>query len=164
MECNLKQKMTGTNLLESGGPEVSSEAVRGDTNSSRPGGASSQVGKLFADLFTRPQPAPQTPSQQPIPSESAAPTEAVRTIAASVAPPRIPGTLAESGLQLSQIADLVLKQLYLHGTLLGGDVARATRLPFALVDEALRVLREQKCIEIASGDLVGRVSFRFALT
>jgi len=78
--------------------------------------------------------------------------------------PRSPATLAECGLQLGLIADLVLKQLYLHGTLLGGDIARATRLPFSIVDEALRALRDQKCIEVASGDLVGRVSYRFALT
>jgi predicted ATPase with chaperone activity len=65
---------------------------------------------------------------------------------------------------LGLIADLVLKQLYLHGTMLGGDLARATRLPFSIVDEALRTMRDQKCIEVASGDLVGRVSYRFALT
>ncbi|MBS0201920.1 MAG: ATPase [Planctomycetes bacterium] len=82
----------------------------------------------------------------------------------SVPAPRSPSSLAECGLQLGQIADLVLKQLYLHGTLLGGDIARATRLPFSIVDEALRSLRDQKCIEVASGDLVGRVSYRFALT
>lgn len=117
---------------------------------------SSQVGKLYADLFSKPLPAD-------LLGEAAAKPDSPKPIAA-VAAPRSPTTLAECGLQLGQIADLVLKQLYLHGTLLGGDIARATRLPFSIVDEALRALRDQKCIEVASGDLVGRVSYRFALT
>jgi predicted ATPase with chaperone activity len=116
--------------------------------------ASSQVGQLYADLFTKPA----SPDKSRSNEKSAGP------IAPSVPAPRTPTTLAECGLQLGHIADLVLKQLYLHGTLLGGDIARATRLPFSIVDEALRALRDQKCIEVASGDLVGRVSYRFALT
>lgn len=114
--------------------------------------ASSQVGKLYADLFTKPADKPKVNER---PSSPSIPT---------VTAPRSPTTLAECGLQLGHIADLVLKQLYLHGTLLGGDIARATRLPFSIVDEALRAMRDQKCIEVASGDLVGRVSYRFALT
>lgn len=120
--------------------------------------ASSQVGQLYEDLFTKPAPAPiPTEKSKPAANGAARPATTVRA-------PRTPTTLAECGLQLGHIADLVLKQLYLHGTLLGGDIARATRLPFSIVDEALRTLRDQKCIEVASGDLVGRVSYRFALT
>jgi len=126
----------------------------GDVNATSPrAGGTSQVGKLYADLFTRPLQSMPELSREPGPS-------AVSTVPA----PPSPTTLADSGLQLGQIADLVLKQLYLHGTMLGGDLARATRLPFPIVDEALRAMREQKCIEVASGDLVGRVSYRFALT
>lgn len=117
------------------------------------GGTTSQVGKLYADLFAKPTSRISEPIRESAPS----------TPSLVPAPPS-PTTLAESGLQLGQIADLVLKQLYLHGTMLGGDLARATRLPFPIVDEALRAMRDQKCIEVASGDLVGRVSYRFALT
>lgn len=121
----------------------------------RSSASSSQVGKLYADLFSKPNTARMT---------FAEPVATAARTAPSVTAPRSPATLAECGLQLGQIADLVLKQLYLHGTLLGGDIARATRLPFSIVDEALRAMRDQKCIEVASGDLVGRVSYRFALT
>ena len=121
-------------------------------------GAASQVGKLYADLFSKPQSA----GERIRAKEQA--TDGGDQPAVSVAAPRSPSTLADCGLQLGLIADLVLKQLYLHGTLLGGDIARATRLPFSIVDEALRSMRDQKCIEVASGDLVGRVSYRFALT
>lgn len=119
---------------------------------------SSEVGKLYADLFSRPQ---QPDHKHRAKGDSAERGEQIRE---AVPAPRSPTTLAECGLQLGLIADLVLKQLYLHGTLLGGDIARATRLPFSIVDEGLRTLRDQKCIEVASGDLVGRVSYRFALT
>lgn len=116
--------------------------------------SASQVGKLYADLFSKPLPAGLATADK---AKADGPANAV-------AAPRSPTNLAECGLQLGLIADLVLKQLYLHGTMLGGDLARATRLPFSIVDEALRTLRDQKCIEVASGDLVGRVSYRFALT
>jgi predicted ATPase with chaperone activity len=118
------------------------------------GTSSSQVGKLYADLFSKP-----SSSEIVCPKEKPA-----ASTVPSVAAPRTPTTLEDCGLQLGMIADLALKQLYLHGTLLGGDISRATRLPFSIVDEALRALRDQKCIEVASGDLVGRVSYRFALT
>jgi len=135
---------------------TSLEDSRQDALGSGASRTSSQVGKLYADLFSKPLPADllAEPAGKPEPPKAVS----------SVPAPRSPTSLAECGLQLGQIADLVLKQLYLHGTLLGGDIARATRLPFSIVDEALRALRDQKCIEVASGDLVGRVSYRFALT
>ena len=58
----------------------------------------------------------------------------------------------------------MLKQLYLQNNLQGADFARATRLPFAVVDECLRVLKEQRCIEVSAGGAVGRASHRFSLT
>jgi hypothetical protein len=157
--------MTGTTILETASPDLAGDASTFGTNVPRTGEASSQVGKLYADLFSRPatiggSPGNAASQRLPSPTIPSAGSSAAPTLAA----PRPPTTLAESGLQLGQVADLVLKQLYLHGTLLGGDVARATRLPFSIVDEALRLLRDQKCVEVASGDLVGRVSYRFALT
>jgi hypothetical protein len=78
--------------------------------------------------------------------------------------PIAPTTLAQSGLSLMQICDLVLKQLYLQGAALGVDLARQMRLPFNVIDESLVFLKDEKCIEVASGDLIGRVSYRFNLT
>src|SRR6185437_7897889 len=49
-------------------------------------------------------------------------------------PPVAPLSLAESGLSLMQVCDLVLKQLYLQGATLGVDLARQMRLPFNVVD------------------------------
>jgi predicted ATPase with chaperone activity len=82
----------------------------------------------------------------------------------SVPPPRPPLTLVDSGLSLSAVADLVLKVLYVHGLLIGNDIAQHVRLAFPIVDEALQFLKDQRLIEVSGGDLLGRISYRFTLT
>ena len=81
-----------------------------------------------------------------------------------VSAPVAPGSLAAAGLNLLQLGELILKQLYLQGACLGAEIARQARLPFQLIEEALIVLKDDKCIEVSSGDLIGRVSYRFNLT
>lgn len=78
--------------------------------------------------------------------------------------PRAPVTLQDARLQLGQLCEQVLKQLYLHGTISGDEIACNLRLPFSIVDEGLRTLKDQRCIEVHSGELVGRVSYRYTLT
>jgi len=78
--------------------------------------------------------------------------------------PRAPQSLKDTGLSRMQVCDLILKQIYLHGHLLGGDIAKNARLPFNLIDESLRFLKDEKCIEVTSGDFLGRASYRFSLT
>ena len=81
--------------------------------------------------------------------------EVPRDAPAATAPPA-PLTLRQTGLTLGTISDLILKQLYLQGNLLGIQFARQMRLPFTVVEEGLKFLKDDKCIEVASGDLVGR--------
>ena len=78
--------------------------------------------------------------------------------------PQSPPTLKASGMSLMQVCELVLKQLYLHGNQLGIDLGRQARLPFQVIDEGLMFLKEEKCIEVASGELIGSASYRFNLT
>ncbi|MBL8849031.1 MAG: ATPase [Planctomycetaceae bacterium] len=78
--------------------------------------------------------------------------------------PPAPRSLREAGLGVGQVSDLALKLLYLHGAMAGYEVAQEVRLPFPLVDEALRFLKEQRCAEVTSGDSMGPVSQRFTLT
>jgi predicted ATPase with chaperone activity len=59
---------------------------------------------------------------------------------------------------------LLLRTLYTRGSLLGLDLSRFMCLPFKIIDEGLRFLKDEKCIEVLGGDLVGRVSYRFNLT
>src|SRR5258708_3088085 len=78
--------------------------------------------------------------------------------------PVAPETLVQSGLSLMQVCDLILKQLYLQGAALGVDLARQSRLHFNVIDEGIVFLKDEKCIEVSAGDLIGRVSYRFNLT
>lgn len=78
--------------------------------------------------------------------------------------PRTPRTLSESGLSNSQLSDLLLKTLYVHGVLQGSELARLIRLPFGVIEETLRILRDQRLVEAGASDLAGRVSYRFVLT
>jgi len=106
-----------------------------------------EVSNLYSDLFRHPSQAGRH-----------------SLAAAKFKVPSSPRSLAETGLSLMQVCDLILKQLYLQGNLLGAHIARHARLPFQVIDEGLRFLKDEKCIEVASGDLIGSTSYRFKLT
>jgi predicted ATPase with chaperone activity len=78
--------------------------------------------------------------------------------------PAAPDSMKESGLSLAFLNELLLRTLYVKGSLLGLDLARDICLPFKVIEEALKFLKDEKCIEVAGGDLIGRVSYRFNLT
>src|SRR5258707_604503 len=78
--------------------------------------------------------------------------------------PTAPENLAQSGLSLGFLNDLILRTLYTKGGMLGLDLARSLCLPFKVIEESLRFLKDEKCLEVAGGDLIGRVSYRFNLT
>lgn len=79
-------------------------------------------------------------------------------------PPIAPQSMAETGLNLAFISDLVLKLLFTRGSMLGLQLSRLAALPFKILEEALIFLKDEKCIEISGGDLIGTVSYRFNLT
>jgi predicted ATPase with chaperone activity len=78
--------------------------------------------------------------------------------------PSAPETLQEAGLSLPFLNDLILRMLYTRGALLGIDLARYLCLPFKVIEESLRFLKDDKLVEVNGGDLIGRVSYRFNLT
>ncbi|MCA9055868.1 MAG: hypothetical protein KDA75_18670, partial [Planctomycetaceae bacterium] len=78
--------------------------------------------------------------------------------------PDRPDTLRDAGLTRGQLSDLLIKQLYLSGSLTGYALAGHARLPFTVIDEALEFLKDEKCVEVASGEMLGRISYRFLLT
>ncbi len=78
--------------------------------------------------------------------------------------PAAPDSLKQSGLSLNFLNELLLRTLYVHGTMLGLDMARSLCLPFKVIEESLKFLKDEKCIEVQGGDLIGRVSYRFTLT
>jgi predicted ATPase with chaperone activity len=78
--------------------------------------------------------------------------------------PAAPENIKESGLSVGFLTDMVLRTLYTNGGMLGLDLARFLCLPFKVVEEPLRFLKDEKCVEVTGGDLIGRISYRFALT
>src|SRR5947209_11632803 len=78
--------------------------------------------------------------------------------------PASPDTLKEAGLSMGFLTDMILRTLYQRGQMLGLDLARFLCLPFKIVEDGIRFLKDEKCIEVTGGDLIGRVSYKFALT
>ncbi|HEY8505517.1 MAG TPA: ATPase, partial [Gemmataceae bacterium] len=78
--------------------------------------------------------------------------------------PLSPESLAEAGLSLGFVNDMILRTLYTQGAMLGRDLAQYLCLPFKVIFPALRFLKDEKCIQVEGGDLVGEVSYRFTLT
>jgi predicted ATPase with chaperone activity len=78
--------------------------------------------------------------------------------------PAAPESLKETGLTLGFLNDMILRTLYTYGSMLGLDLARTLCLPFKVTEESLRFLKDDKCLEVAGGDLIGRISYRFNLT
>ena len=134
-----------------------------DRTPSRPSTRNS--GDLYSQLFNAPGvPGGRRPDPQPTTQTHLNPGTAPSPgVPGQIAAPVAPVSLAASGLPLMQICHLVLKQLYLQGAALGIDLARQLRLPFPVVDEALLFLKDERLLEVSSGELLGRPSYRFSL-
>src|SRR5947209_2329499 len=78
--------------------------------------------------------------------------------------PSAPENLQQAGLSVGFLNDLILRTLYVRGGMLGLDLARSLCLPFKVIEESLKFLKDEKCIEVLGGDLIGRISYRFNLT
>jgi hypothetical protein len=78
--------------------------------------------------------------------------------------PLSPESLKESGLTLGFICDMLLRTVYARGTMIGRDLSQYLCLPFKVIRDPLRFLKDEKLIQVDGGDLVGEVSYRFSLT
>jgi len=78
--------------------------------------------------------------------------------------PLMPESLKESGLTSGFICDMLLRTIYTRGTMIGRDLSQYLCLPFKVVREPLKFLKDEKLIQVDGGDLVGEVSYRFSLT
>jgi predicted ATPase with chaperone activity len=78
--------------------------------------------------------------------------------------PIAPESLKESGLSHPFICDMILRTIYSRGPQVGRDLAQYLCLPFKIIREPLRHLKDEKLIQVDGGDLVGEVSYRFSLT
>jgi predicted ATPase with chaperone activity len=78
--------------------------------------------------------------------------------------PASPESLKESGLSASFVADMIMRTIYIRGPQVGRDLAKFLCLPFKIIRDPLRFLKDEKCIQVDGGDLVGEVSYRYSLT
>ena len=66
----------------------------------------------------------------------------------SLALPPVPQKLADTGLSIDAVRDLILKVLYVQGSRTGQHIADFLRLPFPIVDEELLTLQHRRFIEV----------------
>jgi hypothetical protein len=78
--------------------------------------------------------------------------------------PLSPESLKESGLTMGFVCDMLLRIVYTRGVMLGRDLSQYLCLPFKVIREPLRFLKDEKLLQVDGGDLVGDVSYRFSLT
>jgi hypothetical protein len=78
--------------------------------------------------------------------------------------PAAPATLAESGLSLDLVQQLVLKTLHFAGDLTGTDLSKRLGVRFAVIEPALEFLKAQHHCEIAGGSLLGGAAYRYRIT
>jgi hypothetical protein len=70
--------------------------------------------------------------------------------------PACPESLKEAGLSLSFVSDMILKVVYMRGTIIGRDLAQFLCLPFKVIRESLKFLKDEKQIEVMGGDDVAK--------
>lgn len=78
--------------------------------------------------------------------------------------PVAPESLKESGLSNGFLCEMLLRMLYSRGAMIGRDIGQFLCLPFKVIRDPLKFLKDEKCIQVDGGDLVGEVSYKFSLT
>jgi predicted ATPase with chaperone activity len=81
-----------------------------------------------------------------------------------VAPPPAPTTVAESGLNIDLLIQMVLKTLHLAGTIDGLDLSARLGVPFSVLEPALDDLKCQHHCEIVAGSLIGGAAYKYRIT
>ena len=75
-----------------------------------------------------------------------------------------PVTLAQTGLTLDLVVQMVTKTLHFAGELTGSELAARLGVLFPVIEPALDDLIRQRHCQIVSGAMVGRASYRYRIT
>ena len=75
-----------------------------------------------------------------------------------------PGSVEETGLELSSLVDLTLKTVHFAGRPSGRRLASQLALPFSVTDELVSFLRQEQMIEVVGSSGVGDQAYQYALT
>ncbi len=78
--------------------------------------------------------------------------------------PAAPGTVEETGLELSFLAELTLKHILFMGEFKFADIADRVKLPISIVDPVVEFLQRNKFVEVKGASQYVRSAYRFALT
>jgi hypothetical protein len=81
---------------------------------------------------------------------------------AATAPP-LPRTLAETGLNVDQVEQLLIKTLY-GGELSGSTAAERLCLPYSLLEPLIERSRAERLVEVRGATGTGTAGYRYALT
>lgn len=74
-------------------------------------------------------------------------------------------TIEETGLNMLQIADLILKVLYFSGFMNGQQIAEFIRLPYVgVVDKIMEWLKREKFVEVKGGGGVGAAAYQYMIS
>ncbi len=83
---------------------------------------------------------------------------------AAVLPLR-PRNVAETGLSVSYIADMVVRALYLVGEMTGQQLVEMLHLPYeGVIDQAMAYLRREQMVEVKGAGSVSERSYRFQIS
>jgi predicted ATPase with chaperone activity len=76
-----------------------------------------------------------------------------------------PQSIADTGLELSFIADLVLKTIYFNTNITAQAIADALCLPFFnIIDKALTSLKREELVEVGGSSGFGELAYQYAVT
>ncbi len=78
--------------------------------------------------------------------------------------PMPPQTVAETGLDISFIADLSLKHILYMGEFMMADLAKQIKLPVSIIESALEQLRRDKYVEVKGGTGYMPSSYTFKIS
>ncbi|MFQ5890175.1 MAG: ATP-binding protein [Gemmatimonadota bacterium] len=78
--------------------------------------------------------------------------------------PRVPESIADTGLSAGMISDLLIRTLYVQGARTGAQLRRVLGLPFSLLDEELLSLQQRRYVQVRGAGSHGRSTYTFELT
>ena len=106
---------------------------------------------------------PNTPRPQPIKSLSSVRPPATGELTGWF-PPAI-GSIADTGLNLLTIADLVMKVLYYGGVMNGQRIADTIKVPFTgVLDDVMEFLKREKFVEIRGSSGIGESAYNYIIS
>ncbi|MBI5102923.1 MAG: ATPase [Nitrospirae bacterium] len=78
--------------------------------------------------------------------------------------PSVPRTAEETGMELSFIADLIMKTVVFTGDFRLSDIVEAVKLPLEIVDPAVEILRRDQFVEVKGAAGYAKTTYKFNVT